>query len=129
MNAVSPSVDVPAMPLSAPTVQGELAAGKAALAITFVRGATQYVVYQEETNGSYKAVATIPAKGQPASTSGQAEAGTGAEAGAGAKQPIIHASIPVPSGVSSVTYRVAAQNADGQAVTGAITVTDSSVQH
>ena len=126
LNAMSASVDLPATQLQAPAVQGKLTPGKATLSITPVSGATQYVVYEEETKGSYKAVVTIPAKGQP--MSGTVKAGVGIKE-LSIHQPVIHTSITIPSGTGSVTYRVAAQNPDGQAVTSPITLTTSSTQH
>ncbi|WP_304458564.1 glycoside hydrolase family 13 protein [Alicyclobacillus sendaiensis] len=96
-------VDVPAVRLSQPEIRGRIEAGRAILSITPVWGATQYVIYEKQLDGAYMAVNRVSAH-------------------EGVGRGVMTISLPVPAGFSSVTYRVAAQNDDGQAVSNPLTL-------
>ncbi|WP_072874351.1 alpha-amylase family glycosyl hydrolase [Alicyclobacillus tolerans] len=136
---LSSTVDLPALRLTAPVVKGTLLRGQAILNINSVPGATQYVVYEEQADGSYIPVQTVSVPGisqqpgqppihpggplqpvQPSMSPGNPIYPPGIMP----NQPPIRVNLEVPSGTTSVTYRVAAQNEDGQAVTQPFTLTN-----
>lgn len=114
---VSLPVDVPAVRLSQPIVSGRVVGDRAMVSITPVSGATQYVIYQRQGDGSYAPVATVSTSGDSAAI-GEVPA----QGPANSPHATIRVTVPVPAGFSSVTYRVAAQNEDGQAVTNPLTL-------
>ncbi|SIS74231.1 Glycosidase [Alicyclobacillus vulcanalis] len=109
-------VDVPALRLSPPQVAGRVAGDHVVLSITPVVGATQYVVYEEQPDGSYEPVAEVPA-----GPNGQAQADSAG--GSGAPHGVVRVQLSAPDPGTSLTFRVAAQNDDGQAVSDPLTVT------
>jgi len=117
LNTISLPVDVPAVRLSQPVVSGHMVGDRAMLSITSVPGATQYVIYQRQRDGSYVSVATVSTHGDAEVVQGVPDQGSGSSIHA-----TIRVAVPVPAGFSSVTYRVAAQNEDGQAVTNPLTL-------
>lgn len=93
------AVTVPAASLGQPQVQVDVQHSGVSLHITPVPNATQYVVYLQQPDGSYQAVATVAAHGD------------------------VHLRLPVAPGTQSISVRVAAQNEDGQAVTDPMVIT------
>ncbi|GMA57447.1 hypothetical protein GCM10025858_19500 [Alicyclobacillus sacchari] len=92
------AVTVPAASVTSPQVQANVHRDTVNLHITQVPNATQYVVYVQQPDGSYQAVADASAHGD------------------------VNLKLPVVPGNQSITVRVAAQNDDSQAVTAPIVI-------